>query len=70
MGAAAAAWRSAQPLRGRILPELFADAAEYSCNLLGLSHFQKRQMRNALMGIVYQNPHLGLRMQVSRAEYR
>jgi len=47
------------------LPELFADNAEYSSNLLGLSHFQKRQMRNALMGIVYQNPHLGLRMQVS-----
>lgn len=46
-------------------PELFAGAADYSSNLLGLSHFQKRQMRNALMGIVYQNPQLGLRMQVS-----
>jgi len=30
-----------------------------------LSPFQKRQVRNALMGIVYQNPYLGLRMQVS-----
>jgi len=47
------------------LPEIFADGSEYSCNLFGLSHFQKRQLRNALMGIVYQNPHLGLRMHVS-----
>ncbi len=47
------------------LPELFSCDSDYSCNLLGLSHFQKRQLRNALMGIVYQNPHLGLRMKVS-----
>lgn len=47
------------------LPELFAGSGDYSMNLLGLSHFQKRQLRNALMGIVYQNPHLGLRMAVS-----
>lgn len=47
------------------LPELFSDDSDYSCNLLGLSHFQKRQLRNSLMGIVYQNPHLGLRMKVS-----
>ena len=47
------------------LSELFADDAPYSVNLLGLSSFQKRQVRNALMGIVYQNPFLGLRMQVS-----
>ena len=47
------------------LPGIFADHADYSRNLLELSHFQKRQMRNALMGIVYQNPHLGLRMRVS-----
>jgi len=46
-------------------PEIFAGGSDYSSNLLGLSHFQKRQLRNALMGIVYQNPHLGLRMQVS-----
>ena len=37
----------------------------YTCNLLGLSSFQQRQVRNALMGIVYQNPQLGLRMNVS-----
>ena len=48
-----------------LLPEAFAENADYSCNLLELSHFQKRQLRNSLMGIVYQNPHLGLRMQVS-----
>jgi putative phosphonate transport system ATP-binding protein len=47
------------------LPELFADGDLYSRNLLGLSPFQKRQVRNALMGIVYQNPFLGLRMNVS-----
>ncbi len=49
----------------RHLPELFDENGDYSRNLLGLSHFQKRQVRNALMGIVYQNPHLGLRMAVS-----
>jgi putative phosphonate transport system ATP-binding protein len=47
------------------LEELFGNDDTYSRNLLGLSHFQKRQVRNALMGIVYQNPYLGLRMQVS-----
>ena len=54
--------------RNAIVPALevlFEDGADYSANLLGLSPFQKRQVRNALMGIVYQNPYLGLRMQVS-----
>ena len=46
-------------------PGLFPESSDYSCNLLQLSHFQKRQLRNALMGIVYQNPNLGLRMAVS-----
>ncbi len=50
---------------GHHAPELFAEGGNYSGNLLQLSHFQKRQLRNALMGIVYQNPHLGLRMAVS-----
>ena len=45
--------------------ELFDGVSVYSRNLLGLSPFQKRQVRNALMGIVYQNPFLGLRMGVS-----
>lgn len=34
-------------------------------NLFSLSSYQKRQIRNAFMGIVYQNPHLGLRMDIS-----
>lgn len=34
-------------------------------NLLKISSYQKRQIRNSLMGIVYQNPYLGLRMDVS-----
>ncbi len=47
------------------LPELFAEQSLYSRNLLGLTSFQKRQIRNALIGIVYQNPFLGLRMNIS-----
>ncbi|MBN2791891.1 MAG: ATP-binding cassette domain-containing protein [Desulfuromonadales bacterium] len=48
------------------LGELLAETTDlYSRNLLGLSQFQQRQVRNALMGIVYQNPYLGLRMNVS-----
>lgn len=34
-------------------------------NVLALSSFQKRRLRGQYMGIVYQNPHLGLRMAVS-----
>lgn len=34
-------------------------------DVLKLSPFKKRQLRNALMGVVYQHPHLGLRMNVS-----
>jgi len=34
-------------------------------NLFDLNSFQKRQLRNSMMGIVYQNPHLGLRMDIS-----
>jgi putative phosphonate transport system ATP-binding protein len=47
------------------LPDLFSADSAYSRNLLGLTSFQKRQVRNALMGIVYQNPFLGLRMGIS-----
>jgi putative phosphonate transport system ATP-binding protein len=50
---------------GGLPPEIFAGDGDYSCNLLDLSHFRKRQIRNATIGVVYQNPHLGLRMQVS-----
>ncbi|MFZ5453584.1 MAG: ATP-binding cassette domain-containing protein [Thermodesulfobacteriota bacterium] len=34
-------------------------------NLLSLNSFQKRQFRQACMGMVYQNPYLGLRMAIS-----
>jgi putative phosphonate transport system ATP-binding protein len=34
-------------------------------NLLSLNSFQKRQLRHACLGIVYQNPYLGLRMAIS-----
>jgi putative phosphonate transport system ATP-binding protein len=34
-------------------------------NLFLLSRFRKRQLRNHMMGIVYQNPHLGLKMHIS-----
>ena len=34
-------------------------------NLILLSSYQKRTIRNFLFGIVYQSPHLGLRMDVS-----
>ncbi len=47
------------------LPNLFPEGREYSVNLLRVGHFQQRQLRNALMGIVYQNPYLGLKMNVS-----
>ncbi len=34
-------------------------------NLFSLSAFQKRQLKNFLWGIVYQSPHLGLKMNIS-----
>ena len=34
-------------------------------NFLNLSSFMKRRLRNLSMGMVYQNPHLGLKMHVS-----
>jgi putative phosphonate transport system ATP-binding protein len=34
-------------------------------NLFELSAFRKRQLRNFMIGVVYQHPHLGLRMNVS-----
>jgi putative phosphonate transport system ATP-binding protein len=42
--------------------------AEWSlngCNLFEMSSFRRRQIRNRLMGIVYQNPDQGLRMNIS-----
>jgi putative phosphonate transport system ATP-binding protein len=55
--------------RAALPPEVAAglpDSADgFSPDLLSLSRFQQRRIRNALMGIVYQNPWLGLRMGVS-----
>lgn len=34
-------------------------------NLLELSAYRRRQVRNAVMGIVFQNPHLGLKLHIS-----
>ena len=56
--------RKAVEARPVLAPSMF-NGSEYSHNLLPLSYFRKRQIRDALMGIVYQNPHLGLRMQIS-----
>jgi putative phosphonate transport system ATP-binding protein len=40
-------------------------AAQSGQNLFGLSAFHRRQLRNELMGIVYQNARMGLRLKVS-----
>ncbi|MFZ4816985.1 MAG: ATP-binding cassette domain-containing protein, partial [Phototrophicaceae bacterium] len=50
-----------------------ADTGEYTLdipslsgqNLLGLDRYQRRQVQTQHIGIVYQNPHLGLRMHYS-----
>jgi putative phosphonate transport system ATP-binding protein len=49
---------------GQRVPELFANGP-VSPNLLGLSSYQRRRIRSQLVGVVHQNPHLGLRMAVS-----
>ncbi|MGA2141365.1 MAG: ATP-binding cassette domain-containing protein [Brevinematales bacterium] len=36
-----------------------------NANLLTLNPYRKRLLRNHLMGMVYQNPHLGLKMHIS-----
>jgi putative phosphonate transport system ATP-binding protein len=41
------------------------DFEEGQSNIYGLSALQKRYVRNHLMGMVYQNPHLGLRLDYS-----
>jgi putative phosphonate transport system ATP-binding protein len=41
------------------------DIAYQNTNVFELSPFHKRQLRNSRMGIVYQNPQMGLRMGVS-----
>ena len=50
-----------------VWPAVVADAAAGGGgrNLFALSPFQRRRIRNEHMGIVYQNPRLGLRLKVS-----
>ena len=48
--------------------EIYLNNGEETCpreNLLQQSSFRQRQVRNRHMGIVYQNPYLGLRLSVS-----
>lgn len=49
----------------KIFPEMYSNGSVFSDNLLKMSPFRKRRIRNSLMGIVYQHPQLGLRMQIS-----
>lgn len=55
---------SASNLADRIGPGLTGTGALRQ-NLLDLNAFRKRQLRNFMIGVVYQHPHLGLRMNVS-----
>ena len=52
-------------LAGAGLDESGSENGAFSDNLLIYNDFRKRQLRHVLMGIVYQNPHLGLRMGIS-----
>lgn len=47
-------------LNGHAMPMVLAEK-----NCFKLSAFHKRLLRNTLLGIVYQHPHLGLRMHIS-----
>lgn len=47
------------------VPDLHAEGGEWSRDILSLDRFRQRKVRDAIMGIVYQHPHLGLRMGVS-----
>lgn len=47
------------------IPDLYPDGSDWSRDLLSLDRFRQRKVRDAAMGIVYQHPHLGLRMGVS-----
>jgi putative phosphonate transport system ATP-binding protein len=51
-----------QSVSGEVNSSLFGQGRE---NLLSVSSRQKHRLRNELMGIVYQNPIMGLRMRLS-----
>ncbi len=45
--------------------ELYAQGCAWSRDVLSMDRYRQRRVRDASMGIVYQHPHLGLRMGVS-----
>ena len=47
------------------IPDLFPEGSQWSRDVLSMDRFRQRRVRDAAMGIVYQHPHLGLRMGVS-----
>jgi putative phosphonate transport system ATP-binding protein len=47
------------------VPEMYPEGSRWSRDLLSMDRFRQRQIRDAAMGVVYQHPHLGLRMGVS-----
>ncbi len=47
------------------VPDLYEEGAVWSRDLLSMDRFRQRRVRDAAFGIVYQHPHLGLRMGVS-----
>ncbi|MBK8802234.1 MAG: ATP-binding cassette domain-containing protein [Fibrobacteres bacterium] len=44
---------------------IYADGCDWSRDLFSMDRYRQRRVRDASMGIVYQHPHLGLRMGVS-----
>jgi putative phosphonate transport system ATP-binding protein len=57
-----------EPTHGEMFlhPNSYASVADLAGkNCFKLSAFHKRTLRNTLLGIVYQHPHQGLRMQIS-----
>jgi putative phosphonate transport system ATP-binding protein len=47
------------------IPELYSEGSNWSRDLMSMDRFRQRKVRDAAMGVVYQHPHLGLRMGVS-----
>jgi len=45
--------------------DLYAEGCDWSRDVLSMDRYRQRKARDASMGIVYQHPHLGLRMGVS-----
>lgn len=47
------------------IPDLYPKGSDWTRDLLSMDGFRQRRARDLCMGIVYQHPHLGLRMGVS-----